>query len=169
MTEIMPVPRNSHITVLRPPSIIGGFFTLYESMISTVGDSGFLKILQYTFYMLLGAQIFLLNLSPFYFAVGLQWSPRVKNIPIIHHFQKKSIGTIFHWHLKLHIFFCQGAILVSSTLSVYLLISFFFHQTIWKPAFFIRLFFFTTLSARDIEHPFSNQILTSSRHPILHL
>ena len=26
MTEIMPVPRNSHITVLRPPSILGGFF-----------------------------------------------------------------------------------------------------------------------------------------------
>lgn len=26
MTEIMPVPRNSHITVLRPPSIWGAFF-----------------------------------------------------------------------------------------------------------------------------------------------
>ena len=26
MTEIMPVPRNSHITVLQPPSIIGPFF-----------------------------------------------------------------------------------------------------------------------------------------------
>ena len=26
MTEIMPVPRNSHITVLRPPSIIAAFF-----------------------------------------------------------------------------------------------------------------------------------------------
>ena len=26
MTEIMPVPRNSHITVLRPPSICGGCF-----------------------------------------------------------------------------------------------------------------------------------------------
>lgn len=26
MTEIMPVPRNSHITVLRPPSIVRGFF-----------------------------------------------------------------------------------------------------------------------------------------------
>ena len=26
MTEIMPVPRNSHITVLRPPSICGSFF-----------------------------------------------------------------------------------------------------------------------------------------------
>ena len=26
MTEIMPVPRNSHITVLRPPSIFQAFF-----------------------------------------------------------------------------------------------------------------------------------------------
>lgn len=26
MTEIMPVPRNSHITVLRPPSIAAVFF-----------------------------------------------------------------------------------------------------------------------------------------------
>lgn len=30
MTEIMPVPRNSHITVLRPPSIAGGFFVKFR-------------------------------------------------------------------------------------------------------------------------------------------
>lgn len=83
--------------IVKAPDIIGGFFTLYESMISTVVNSGFLKILQYTFYMLLGAQIFLLNLSPFYFAVGLQWSPRVKNIPIMHHFQKQK----YRYHLPL--------------------------------------------------------------------
>ena len=30
MTEIMPVPRNSNITVLRPPSITSGFFVKSE-------------------------------------------------------------------------------------------------------------------------------------------
>ena len=30
MTEIMPVPRNSHITVLRPPSIGRGAFCILE-------------------------------------------------------------------------------------------------------------------------------------------
>ena len=30
MTEIMPVPRNSHITVLRPPSIAGGFYFMVD-------------------------------------------------------------------------------------------------------------------------------------------
>ena len=89
--------QKNYIFIVKAPDIIGGFFTLYESMISTVVNSGFLKILQYTFYMLLGAQIFLLNLSPFYFAVGLQWSPRVKNIPIMHHFQKQK----YRYHLPL--------------------------------------------------------------------
>ena len=28
MTEIMPVPRNSHITVLRPPSVSDGAFAI---------------------------------------------------------------------------------------------------------------------------------------------
>lgn len=36
MTEIMPVPRNSHITVLRPPSIGGGFFACRNRILQNV-------------------------------------------------------------------------------------------------------------------------------------
>lgn len=38
MTEIMPVPRNSNITVLRPPSITGTGKILIEKQLTSNGE-----------------------------------------------------------------------------------------------------------------------------------
>ena len=47
MTEIMPVPRNSHITVLRPPSIVWGviFLNLVGMWLTRGSDYDYLMAL----------------------------------------------------------------------------------------------------------------------------
>ena len=51
MTEIMPVPRNSHITVLRPPSIPYGFILTSDGVLKINKDEADIISMIFDFYI----------------------------------------------------------------------------------------------------------------------